>query len=59
MREDSMVCILKREICTKEEWEEVKETVRESEISLEEMLEQYGKVMEGYKRVDQDEEIKE
>ena len=46
--------MLKRDICCKEEWDEVKETIQESEIGLEEMLEQYGKVMEGYKRVDQE-----
>ena len=54
MREDRMICILKRDICSTEEWNEIKETVRESEIGLEKMLEQYGKVMEGYKRVDQE-----
>ena len=30
----------------------MKETFRKSEIDLEEMLEQYSKVMEGFKRVD-------
>ena len=55
MREDRMICILNRDICSTEEWDEVKETVQESDIGLEEMLEQYGKVMEGNKRVDQEE----
>ena len=38
-----MCCLLKRETSGEEEWDEVKETVKESEIYLEQMLEKWGK----------------
>ena len=49
---DKIVCLFKRVECSKEEWEEVENTVKESGINLAEMLDQWSRVMEGYHRVE-------
>ena len=48
--EDKVICILKRATCSDGEWEEYKEKV-ESEMKLEELLEDLGKVLEATQRL--------
>ena len=55
IREDSIICLFKRVKCDDEEWEEVEETVKDSGMELDDMLEQWSKVVEGYYRVEQKE----
>ena len=50
MEGDTSICLFKRVKCAKEEWEEIDDAVEDSEIDLEEMLDQWSKVMEGYYR---------
>ena len=45
-----MICILKRATCSDGEWEEYEEQV-ESEMELEELLEDLGKVLEATQRL--------
>ena len=52
MKKDKMICLFKRVECSEDEWEEVEDTVAESGIGLEDMLDQWAKVMEGYQRVE-------
>ena len=47
---DKVICILKRAVCTEEEWKEYEDKV-ESEIDLEDLLEDLGKVLEASKRL--------
>ena len=49
---DKVVCILKRAECTEEEWAEYEEKV-ESEMELEDLLEDLGKVIEAASRLSQ------
>ena len=53
IEDDKLICLLKRVQCHETEWEEIEETVKDSEIDLDDMLDQWSKVMEGYYRVDQ------
>ena len=53
MKEKSIICMFKRAVLSKDEWDEIEDTVEESKITLKEMLEQWNKVMEGYHRVDE------
>ena len=48
MVEDKMICILKRVECSKDEWEDIEEILVDSEMELNDMLEQWAKVLEGY-----------
>ena len=48
--DDKIVCILTRAQCTDEEWKEYEDKV-ESEIDLEDLLEDLGKVLEAAKRL--------
>jgi hypothetical protein len=48
--EDKVICILKRAMCSDGEWEEYEEKV-ESEMELEELLEDLGKVLEATQRL--------
>ena len=50
MEEEKIICLFKRVKCDKDEWEEIDDAVEDSEIDLEEMLDQWSKVMEGYYR---------
>ena len=50
MKEDKMICLFKRVKCDQDEWDEIDDAVEDSEIDLEEMLDQWSKVMEGYYR---------
>ena len=50
MKEDKMICLFKRVKCDQNEWDEIDDAVEDSEIDLEEMLDQWSKVMEGYYR---------
>ena len=52
IKQDKIICLFNRVECTKEEWLEVEETVKESGNNLDEMLDQWSKVMEGYHRVE-------
>ena len=47
---DKINCILKRAVCSEENWKEYEEKV-ESEMDLEELLEVLGKVLEASKRL--------
>ena len=55
IKEDKIICLFKRVECDEEEWQEVEETVKDSGMDLDEMLDQWSKVMEGYYRVEQKE----
>ena len=48
--EDKVICILKRAACSDGEWEEYEKKV-ESEMELEELLEDLGKVLEATQEV--------
>ena len=52
MDDDKIICHFKRVECSEEEWEEVENTVEDSGIDLEGMLDEWAKVMEGYQRVE-------
>ena len=43
MKEDRIICIFKKVELSEEEWEDIEETVKDSD-----MMEQWSKVMEGY-----------
>ena len=53
--EDKVICILKRAKCSVDEWKEYEEKV-ESEMELEELLEDLGKVLEAVERLTQKKE---
>ena len=48
--DDKVICILKRAICSNEEWLEYEEKV-DSEMDLSELLEDLGKVLEASNRI--------
>ena len=48
--EDKVICVLKRAICSEEEWKEYEEKV-EFEMELSELLEDLGKVVEATNRL--------
>ena len=52
IKDDKIICILKRAECSDEEWEEYEEKV-ESEMSLSDLLEDLGKVIEASVRLSQ------
>ena len=54
--EDKIICLFKRVECEKKEWQEVEKTEKYSEMDLDEMLDQWSKVMEGYYRMEQKED---
>ena len=47
---DKVICILKRAVCSQGKWKEYEEKV-ESEMDLEDLLEDLGKVLEASKRL--------
>ena len=49
VKKDKINCMLGRITCIEEEWEEVQETDKEMDVYF--VLEQWGKVLEGYQRV--------
>ena len=50
IEDDKVVCIITRAQCTDEEWKEYEDKV-ESEMDLEDLLEDLGKVLEAAKRL--------
>ena len=46
---DKVICILKRAICSEEEWQDYEDKVQ-SEMDIEELLEDLGKVLEATDR---------
>ena len=48
--DDKVICILKRAVCSDEEWKEYEEKV-DSEMELSELLEDLGKVLEAANRL--------
>ena len=52
IEEEKIICVFKRVKCSEDEWKDVEETVEESGMSLNEMLDDWSKVMEGYYRVE-------
>ena len=52
IEEEKIICVFKRVKCSEEEWKDVEATVEESGMSLNEMLDDWSKVMEGYYRVE-------
>ena len=55
MQEDRIICSFKKADMNEEEWEDIEETVKQSEVELDVMLEDYSTVMEGYWRLDKKE----
>ena len=51
-KEDKVICILKRAVCSDQEWENYKQKV-ESEMEMEDFLEDLGKVLEAAHRLTQ------
>ena len=49
---DKVLCILKRAECTEEEWAEYEEKI-ESEMEIEDLLKDFGKVIEAASRLSQ------
>ena len=47
---DKVICILKRAICSEEEWQDYEDKVQ-SEMDIEELLEDLGKVLEATDRL--------
>ena len=52
MKKDRIICSFKKVDLSEEEWEDIEETVKQSEVELNEMLVDYSKVMEGYWRLE-------
>ena len=52
MQEDRIICSFKKADMNAEEWEDIEETVKQSEVELDDMLEDYSKIMEGYWRLE-------
>ena len=48
MQEDRIICSFKKADIYEEEWEDIEDTVKQSEVELGDMLEDYSKVMKGY-----------
>ena len=52
MKKDRIICSFKKVDLSEEEWADIEETVKQSEVELNEMLVDYSKVMEGYWRLE-------
>ena len=48
--DDKVICILKRAVCSDEEWQEYEKKI-DSEMELSELLEDLGKVLQAAKRL--------
>jgi hypothetical protein len=52
VKEDRIVCSFKKADLSEDDWEDIEDTVKQSEVDLDDMLEEYSKVMEGYWRIE-------
>ena len=52
MGKDKIIGLFKRVRCDKDEWGEIGDAVKDSEVDLEEMLDQWSKIMGGYCRME-------
>ena len=52
MKEDRIVCSFKKADLSEDDWEDIEDTVKQSEVDLDDMHEEYSKVMEGYWRIE-------
>ena len=50
IKDNKLICILNRERCTNDEWEDIEQQAEESGMDLEEFLEVIAKVLEGHFR---------
>ena len=48
VKEDRIVCSFKKADLSEDDWEDIEDTVKQSEVELGDMLEDYSKVMKGY-----------
>ena len=53
MKNSIITYILKKNDLGEEEWDYIENTVKESEVNLYDMLEQWSKVIEGYNRINE------
>ena len=50
IKDTKLICMLNRELCTDEEWEDIEQQAEESGMDLKEFLEVFAKVVEGHFR---------
>ena len=53
LTENSIICIFKKNDLDEEEWDDIENTVKESEVDLDDMLLQWSKVIKGYSRINE------
>ena len=53
-----VICILARSDCSQEEWQEAEECAEQTNLTLEEFLVDFGKVLEAYHKVNESKKMK-
>ena len=56
LTENIIICIFKKNDLDEEEWYDIENTVKESEVDLDDMLLQWSKVIKGYSRINEKKE---